>query len=74
MVEKKSLNIRFANYLLIIIFTCRFRLTLINHFKIKVKIIQIIVYIEGVKYIIEILQWAWQTRKVRAGKADIFIS
>ena len=36
----------------IITFTCRLRLTLFSHFGIKVRILQIIVYIEDVRYII----------------------
>ena len=35
-----------VNFQIIITFTCRLRRTLISHFEIKVRIIQIIVYIE----------------------------
>ena len=37
---------------IIITFTCRLRLTLISHFGIKARIIQIIVCIEDIRYII----------------------
>ena len=43
-----------ADCLLIIKYTYRLELNLISYFEIKVRIIQIFVYIEGVKYIIYI--------------------
>ena len=43
-----------ADCLLIIKYTYRLELTLISYFEIMVRIIQIFVYIEGVKYIIYI--------------------
>jgi hypothetical protein len=52
--EKHSFSAKMVNCQIIITFTCRLRQTLISHFEIKVRIIQIIVYIEDVKYIIKL--------------------
>ena len=57
---------------LIVTFTCKLRLTSISHSKIKVRIIQIIVYIEDVKYRLNITV-DMLDQKVGAVKADIFI-